>query len=170
MWQAVRSRKPPMPNSVIYSSKNGFRAGQIDGFRVLSRRVSDGTWLTFCSVRVAHLLIESEDCGKFVCASNVDPKIELNDDDTCVICLELLGKPTQVTRARCGHFFHRECWKKVWRHDIKSCALCRNSTDSSLFNSKAPEEADEDDWSLLKLNGWHRYNFTARVTRSSKAK
>ena len=114
MWQAIRSRKHPVPNSAVYSSKQGFRAGQIDGYRVLSRLMSDGTYLTFCPVRVAHHLDESVDCGRFVCGSKVDPKVELNhDDDTCSICLEAMDKPRQVIRARCGHLFHRNCWKQT---------------------------------------------------------
>lgn len=171
MWQAIRSHRPPVPNSAVYSSKQGFRAGRIDGFRVLSRLMSDGNYLTFCPVRVAHLLTESEDCGRFVCGSKVDPKVELtHGDDTCAICLEAMDKPSQVIRARCGHLFHRKCWKQTWKKNLRACALCRHPMKSALYDSWAPEDADEDDFCLLKANGWHRYSFSPRVTRSSKAK
>lgn len=167
MWQALRSRRPPVPKSTVYSSRPGFCAAQINGYRVLSSRVSDGTYLTFCPIKISHLLDESQDCGLFVCDMDVAQKLEFTtDDDACAICLDEITGP-QMTHVRCGHRFHRSCLQQAWKKSLRCCPLCRHPLGYSWMSQGHPEDLDELSWAQLKVCGWHRYCIEPRVTRSS---
>ena len=168
MWQALISEKHPVPKSTVYASKRGFRASSVDGYRVLSRRVSNGNYLTFCSTEISHQLAESQDVGKFVCGYHVQQKIGPISSGTCSICFDAVELPSGVFIADCGHVFHRTCVHKAWKFKLRSCALCRHPIKTHFLKWNEPEDVDEDDWITLKMNGWHRYEITARSTRATR--
>ena len=168
MWQALMSEKYPVPKSTAYASKRGFRASSVDGYRVLSRRVSNGKFLTFCSTEISHQLAESQDAGIFVCGYHVQQKIDPISSGTCSICFDAVELPGGGFVANCGHVFHRTCVHKAWKHKLRSCALCRHPIKTHSLKWNEPEDVDEEDWVTLKMSGWHRYTITARSTRATR--
>lgn len=168
MWQALLSSKYPVPESTAYLIKPGFRASEIDGYRVLSRLMNNGRYLTFCPKRIVHKLTKSEDWGTFVCDRDVDQKLpEHSADYTCPICFDEINDERDTFLGICGHMFHRSCVLHAWKkHEINGCAVCRLRFPESEFYDDVPRDKDETDWMRLKSN-FHKYRIGARSTRST---
>lgn len=140
-WQALMSDRYPIPKSKAHVCKPRFRAACVDGYRVISRRVGNGKYLTFCPLEVAHLLDESEDVGTFVCTSEVPvkPTMPVPAMDACAVCLDDVLGPTSAFVTRCGHVFHRACVTTAWKHGYQSCAMCRAPVGRDLVRPLPPE-------------------------------
>ena len=133
VWQAVMSDRYPVHKSKAYVCKPRFRAACVDGFRVISRRVSNGKYLTFCPLKVSHLLDESEDVGTFVCNAELPVRQTMDpvSSDACPICLDDVVLPTSAFVTRCGHMYHRTCVLNAWKHELHNCAMCRSPIERS---------------------------------------
>ena len=167
MWQATLNDKYPVSESVAYINRRGFRASQLDGYRILSRRMGSGRYLTFCSKRIVNKLAKSDDWGTFVCDHDVDQKLQqFSSDDTCAICLGAINDERDTFLSDCGHTFHRSCVLHAWeKHNIDKCAMCRQHF-PEWFWYDGPVDKDESDWLRLKLS-FHKYHVTAPSTRST---
>ena len=122
MWQCTLNSKYPVPASTSYLVRPGFRASHINGYRILSRRMNNGKYLTVCASKIAHALAESEDWGTFVCDSDVDQKrLAFSTNDTCSVCLDAIDDEKNSFLSDCGHRFHRSCVLHAWKkHSIIS--------------------------------------------------
>ncbi|XP_059310196.1 RING-H2 finger protein ATL66-like [Lycium ferocissimum] len=97
-----------------------------------------------CDGRILLALEESSADG-MVPASKSSMKLlnkievdENNINDDCIVCLEEIGKESEVLCTPCSHIFHGECITK-WLEKSHYCPLCRFEmpTDSTRLQKEA---------------------------------
>ena len=55
-----------------------------------------------------------------------ETKTQLQESDTCAICLGNMRKNSNVYNLKCGHHFHIRCLEK-WAKRKQECPICRKS-------------------------------------------
>ncbi|KAI8368280.1 uncharacterized protein BYT42DRAFT_125030 [Radiomyces spectabilis] len=73
------------------------------------------------------------------------PKQQLNSDETCIICKDVLKtSSSKVTQMPCGHYFDQECLVP-WLQLHHTCPLCRHEVETEQA-AKEEEEEEQRGW------------------------
>eukprot|EP01029_Cantina_marsupialis_P000154 TRINITY_DN10149_c0_g1_i1.p1 TRINITY_DN10149_c0_g1~~TRINITY_DN10149_c0_g1_i1.p1 ORF type:complete len:536 (-),score=118.49 TRINITY_DN10149_c0_g1_i1:341-1948(-) len=120
-----------------------FSAVFIFGLAFILVRFCDRTYQQSSSVGVDGAATTPQE-GIALAVFNKLPKIkhngETNNQDSCVICLEVYKEEELLTQLPCNHNFHTKCIGE-WLEEHMECPMCKRRADSTAITPGPPQQA-----------------------------